>query len=55
MRRFIHHSELARDSRFVRQDSAVATVLAQMPDDVDVVVEAFDRFTPMIEKSVQGP
>ncbi len=54
MRRFIHHSELARDSRFVRQDNAQATILSKLPDDVDVVVEAFDRFAPMIERSVQG-
>ena len=54
MRRFIHHSELARDSRFVRQDNAQATVLSQLPDDVDAVVEVFDKFTPMIERSVKG-
>jgi uncharacterized ferritin-like protein (DUF455 family) len=54
MRRFIHHSELARDSRFVRQDNAQATVLSQLPDDVDAVVEVFDRFAPMIERSVKG-
>jgi uncharacterized ferritin-like protein (DUF455 family) len=54
MRRFIHHSELARDSRFIRQDNALATILSQMPDDVDVLVEAFDKLSPMIEKSVRG-
>jgi hypothetical protein len=54
MRRFIHHSELARDSRFVRQDNAQATVLSQLPDDVAAVVEVFDRFAPMIERSVKG-
>ncbi len=54
MKRFIHHSELARDSRFIRQDNALATVLAEMPDDVDVVVNAFEKFTPMIEESVRG-
>ena len=36
MKRFIDHQELARDSRFVRQDNAQATVLAGLPDDVDV-------------------
>jgi uncharacterized ferritin-like protein (DUF455 family) len=54
MRRFIEHHELARDSRFVRQDNAQATVLSKLPDDVDTVVEAFDRFSPMIERSVKG-
>lgn len=54
MRRFIEHHELARDSRFVRQDNALSTVLAAMPDDVDVVVDAFEKFSPMIEESVRG-
>jgi uncharacterized ferritin-like protein (DUF455 family) len=54
MRRFIHHSELARDSRFVRQDNVAATVLASLPDDVDKVVEVFEKLAPMIEASVQG-
>jgi uncharacterized ferritin-like protein (DUF455 family) len=54
VRRFIHHDELARDSRFVRQSNVLTTVLAQGPDDVDAVVEMLDRFSPMIERSVQG-
>jgi hypothetical protein len=54
MRRFIHHSELARDSRFVRQDNAQATVLSSLPDDVDAVVKVFEQFAPMIEASVKG-
>jgi uncharacterized ferritin-like protein (DUF455 family) len=54
MRRFIEHHELARDSRFVRQDNAQATVLSSLPDDVDTVVNVFDQFTPMIEASVRG-
>jgi uncharacterized ferritin-like protein (DUF455 family) len=54
MKRFIHHSELARDSRFVRQDNAQATVLSSLPDDVDAVVSVFERFAPMIEDSVRG-
>ena len=37
MKRFIHHEELARDSRFVRQDNAQSTVLASLPDDVDTI------------------
>ncbi|MBW2280647.1 MAG: DUF455 family protein [Deltaproteobacteria bacterium] len=54
MKRFIHHSELARDQRFVRQDNAASTVLATLPDDVDTVVNVFDQFSDMIESSVQG-
>jgi uncharacterized ferritin-like protein (DUF455 family) len=54
MKRFIAHHELARDSRFVRQDNIAATVLSTLPDDVDKVVEVFDRLTPIIEVSVRG-
>jgi uncharacterized ferritin-like protein (DUF455 family) len=54
MKRFIEHYELARDSRFVRQDNAQATVLSTMPDDVDAVVEVFSKFAPAIEASVKG-
>jgi uncharacterized ferritin-like protein (DUF455 family) len=54
MKRFIHHRELARDSRFVRQDNATATVLSTLPDDVDAVVEVFENLAPLIEKSVRG-
>jgi uncharacterized ferritin-like protein (DUF455 family) len=54
MKRFIQHEELARDSRFIRQSNALSTVLSAMPDDVDAVVEMFDKFTPMIEESTRG-
>jgi uncharacterized ferritin-like protein (DUF455 family) len=54
MRRFIDHSELARDSRFVRQNNAIATVLSTLPDDVDAVVEAFEKFDSMIATAVKG-
>jgi uncharacterized ferritin-like protein (DUF455 family) len=54
MQRFIHHSELARDSRFVRQDNAAATVLSQLPDDVDAVVDVFEKLAPMLEASSRG-
>ncbi len=54
MKRFIPHEELARDSRFVRQDPAQATVLSTLPDDVDTVVNVFQQFAPMIEAGVQG-
>ena len=51
MKRFIQHEELARDSRFIRQDNAQSTVLAAMPDDVDTIVNAFEQFSDMIEQS----
>jgi len=54
MKRFIAHHELARDSRFIRQDNIAATILSTLPDDVDKVVEMFDRLTPIIEVSVRG-
>ena len=54
MKRFIHHSELARDRRFIRQDNAQSTVLSQLPDDVDAVVKVFEQFDPMIAESVRG-
>ena len=54
MKRFIHYDELARDSRFVRQANAVATVLATLPDDVEKVVEAFEGFDAMISMAVRG-
>ncbi len=54
MRRFIQHDELARDSRFVRQNNAIATVLSTLPDDVNTVVEAFEKFDPLIARSVKG-
>jgi uncharacterized ferritin-like protein (DUF455 family) len=45
---------LARDSRFVRQDPAQATVLSSLPDDVDTVVNVFEKFAPLIEAGVKG-
>ena len=54
MKRFIPHEELARDSRFVRQDPAQATVLSTLPDDVDTVVNVFEQFAPLIEAGVRG-
>ena len=52
MRRFITHDELARDSRFIRQN-LIADLMASLPDDVDTVVEAFENIGPMIAVSVQ--
>ena len=54
MKRFIQHEELARDSRFIRQQNVLTTVLATLPDEVDAVVETFDKFGPMIEESSRG-
>ena len=54
MKRFIPHEELARDSRFVRQDPAQATVLSSLPDDVETVVDVFEKFAPLIEAGVRG-
>jgi uncharacterized ferritin-like protein (DUF455 family) len=54
MKRFIRHDELARDSRFIRQPNVMVQVLAKLPDDVDAVVEAFDRMAPVIEAGVKG-
>ncbi|MBW2314879.1 MAG: DUF455 family protein [Deltaproteobacteria bacterium] len=54
MKRFIQHEELARDSRFIRQPNVMVQVLANLPDDVDAVVDAFDQMAPMIEIGVKG-
>ncbi len=54
MKRFIDPNELARDSRFVRQENVLATALATLPDDVDTIVKTFESFDPMIAKSVKG-
>jgi uncharacterized ferritin-like protein (DUF455 family) len=54
MKRFIDPNELARDSRFIRQDNVAATMLSTLPDDVDGVVEAFEKLDPIIAVSVRG-
>ncbi len=54
MKRFIEHEELARDSRFVRQTNLAATILSTLPDEVEPVVEAFEKLAPLIEKSIRG-
>ena len=41
-------------SYYGRQDNRTATVLSQLPDDVDKVVEVFEMLTPMIVSSVKG-
>ena len=54
MKRFIEPNELARDSRFIRQDNVASTILSTLPDDVDAVVEAFEKLDPIISVSVKG-
>jgi uncharacterized ferritin-like protein (DUF455 family) len=54
MKRFIDPEELARDSRFIRQDNSIVTALASLPDDVDTVVDVFGKLDPMIEAGVRG-
>lgn len=53
MKRFLEHHELARDSRFIRQN-AITDVMAQIPDDVDTVVQAFENLDPLIAAGVKG-
>jgi len=54
MRRFIDHSELARDRRFIRSENILATILSQLPDDAETVATAFDQLDPMIAVAVKG-
>jgi uncharacterized ferritin-like protein (DUF455 family) len=56
VKRFIEHTELARDRRFIRQENLAADLLAKVPDDVEAVIETgtrgtaaeplYDRFGP---------
>ena len=54
MKRFIHHDELARDSRFIRQSNVAGPMMANLPDDVNAVVELFEKLEPIIEQGVRG-
>ncbi len=54
MKQFIEPNELARDTRFIRQSNLLTTMLASLPDDVDVVVESFEKLDPMIAESTRG-
>jgi uncharacterized ferritin-like protein (DUF455 family) len=47
------HDELARDSRFLRQN-ALFDLMASLSDDVDKVVQAFDALAPVMEGFVRG-
>ena len=54
MKRFIDPEELARDSRFIRQDNSTVNALSSLPDDVDAVVDVFSKLDPLIEAGVRG-
>ncbi len=54
MKRFIEHQELARDRRFIRQANIAADLLATMPDDVNAVVDLFEKIGPVIEAGTRG-
>jgi uncharacterized ferritin-like protein (DUF455 family) len=54
MKRLIQHDELARDKRFIRQENIAADLLAKLPDDVDAVVDLFEKIDPVIETGVRG-
>jgi uncharacterized ferritin-like protein (DUF455 family) len=54
VKRFIHYNELARDSRFIRQENVAGRVLANLPDDVPAIVETFERLSPVIEAGTRG-
>ena len=54
MKRFIHHDELARDQRFIRQANVAGPMMARLPDDVNAVVELFEKLEPIIEEGVRG-
>ncbi len=54
MKRFSHHDELARDSRFIRQSNVAGPMMANLPDDVNAVVELFEKLEPIIEEGVRG-
>jgi len=54
VKRFIEHQELARDRRFIRQENIAADLLAKVPDDVDAVVDLFEKIAPVIEAGVRG-
>jgi uncharacterized ferritin-like protein (DUF455 family) len=54
VKRFIHYDELARDSRFIRQENVAGRVLASLPDDVGTIVETFEKLAPVIERGTRG-
>jgi uncharacterized ferritin-like protein (DUF455 family) len=54
MKRFIEHEELARDARFIRQANVAGDMLARLEDNVDSVVDLFEKIDPIIETGVRG-
>ncbi len=54
MKRFIQHTELARDRRFNREDTSFGTIMSKLPDDAEALVRLVEQFEPMIAASVQG-
>jgi hypothetical protein len=53
VRRFISHEELARDSRFRRQQSR-NRLIASLPEDVDGIVRVLEEVGPKIRKRLEG-
>ncbi len=53
MKRFIDHTELARDRRFVRSNNQ-GGLMRNLPDDVDAVVEMLEQMAPALAERVKG-
>jgi uncharacterized ferritin-like protein (DUF455 family) len=53
MKRFIAHTELARDRRFLR-NNATNALFRNLPDDVDAIVGMVEQLAPVIEQRVRG-
>ncbi len=53
MKRFIPHTELARDSRFKRVNPR-NQLLQSLPDDVDEIVKVFELIAPKMRRRVEG-
>jgi uncharacterized ferritin-like protein (DUF455 family) len=53
MKRFIQHTELARDRRFVR-NNATNRVFRDLPDDADKIVAMVEAVAPILEQRVKG-
>jgi uncharacterized ferritin-like protein (DUF455 family) len=54
MRRFISHQDLARDRRFLRQDTRANAIVSSLPDDPEQIADVLEKLAPMIEQSVRG-
>lgn len=53
MKRFMGHSELARDRRFKRARNR-NQLLQSLPDDVDAIVKIFEAIAPKLRQRVEG-